>query len=643
MAYLPNPFLERRSERTTSDLDFVGLFSPKMLERLPDPVMNPGVHVFHSPPGGGKTTLLRAFTPGSLRGFWNARQADDMRETFDWLRERTVVDDEGPQWLGVMLSCAAGYADLPVGAEFAPNGLFRALFDCRTVFRTLRGIGQFLGQDGTDGLKQIELRYDDHAAELKSIPTGVGAGELLAWAEQTERQLYSRLDAFSLTLDARLPTHVRFESLLWLESAHFFRNGREIAPRRLLMVDDLHKLRDSQRDFFVEELTALRSTVPVWLAGRSISFGRRLVSQGGRYGRDFSVHSLDELWTNDRGHQQFPAFAAFVENILDRRLAQQNSIHSRMFRSLVGGDLNDEDIREQLQRGIDQFRVFVAPLREDPQYSEWLQLADSLSQHATYDKVRALYTFRIQIARNQRRPQLRLDLTPLPASELEDRDSSKDERAAEIFMHEELRIPYYFGLDRIATLATFNVEEMLQLAAALYDGLRAKQMLRQRELVLTPAEQEKILIDAARKRFDFIPRTHTQGTRARRLLTGIGDFCRGRTFELNAPYAPGVTGVSLRESDISRLESHTSPFGQVADTLVDVLAECVAENLLVIKQSAATTGREAGLVFYLNRTICAHFGLPVQHGGWQEVEIGDLIDWMQRGAAHGQQNRLAQG
>lgn len=611
-----------------------------MLELLPDPVLQPGVHVFHSPPGGGKTTLLRALTPGSLRGFWNARQADEMRETLAWLREKTVINDDGPQWLGIMLSCAAGYADLPVGGELSSNGLFRALFDCRTVFRTLRGLGQFLGQDSTEGLKQIELRYDAQASELKSIPISSTATELLAWAEQTERRLYSRLDALSLDQTLQLPTHVRFEAVLWLESVRFFRFGREVAPHRLLMVDDLHKLRDSQREFLVDELTALRSTVPVWLAFRSISFGRKLVSQGGRYGRDFSVHSLGEFWTTERGHQKVSAFSEFVENILDRRLAQQTSIRSRLFRSLIGSDLNDDDVREQLARGIELFREFAKPLRSNPQYSEWMELANSFAQHATYENVRALYKMRIQIARNQKRPQLRLDLTPLSAAELEERDSSKDDRAAEVFMHEELKIPYYFGLDCIASLATFNVEEMLQLAAALYDGLRTKQVLRHREIVLSPTEQERIVTDVARKRLEFIPRTHTQGTRARRLLVGIGEFCRTRTFEQNAPYAPGVTGVSLRERDIALLENRASPFGREADVLSDVLAECVAENLLVTRPSAQTTGRDAGVIFYLNRTLCVHFGLPIQHGGWQEVGISDLIGWMHRGTGPTQVSRL---
>jgi hypothetical protein len=36
MAYRANPFLERMSERTTSDQEFVQMFAPKVLERLND-------------------------------------------------------------------------------------------------------------------------------------------------------------------------------------------------------------------------------------------------------------------------------------------------------------------------------------------------------------------------------------------------------------------------------------------------------------------------------------------------------------------------------------------------------------------------------------------------------------------------------
>jgi hypothetical protein len=40
MAYASNPFLEKRSDRTTSDQEFVRLFSPKILDRLPDKVFD---------------------------------------------------------------------------------------------------------------------------------------------------------------------------------------------------------------------------------------------------------------------------------------------------------------------------------------------------------------------------------------------------------------------------------------------------------------------------------------------------------------------------------------------------------------------------------------------------------------------------
>src|SRR5882724_4029915 len=130
MAYRTNPFLDRMSERTTSDQEFVRLFSPKILERIADDTFEGAVHIFRSPPGAGKTTLLRAFTPSALRAFWNARRVQEMSESYQRLNAHGIIDEEtGPQLLGVLLSCASGYADLPPGATIAQEGLFRALLD----------------------------------------------------------------------------------------------------------------------------------------------------------------------------------------------------------------------------------------------------------------------------------------------------------------------------------------------------------------------------------------------------------------------------------------------------------------------------------------------------------------------------------
>ena len=171
MAYRPNPFLQRMAERSTSEQEFVKLFSPRMIEQLDEEAFEGAVHIFSSPPGGGKTTLLRAFAPSALRAFWNARKVPDMAESYQRLLSLSVLDElGGPQLLGVLLSCASGYADLPPGATQENDGILRALLNCRIVLRSLRSVGTLLGFPSPAELAGVTLKYRDPALDLKDIP-----------------------------------------------------------------------------------------------------------------------------------------------------------------------------------------------------------------------------------------------------------------------------------------------------------------------------------------------------------------------------------------------------------------------------------------------------------------------------------------
>ena len=627
MPYRANPFLERMSERT-SDQEFVRLFSPKILERLAEDAFEGAVHMFRSSPGGGKTTLLRAFTPTALRAFWNARGVQEMNESCQRLLAFNVLSDPGgPQVLGVLLSCASGYADLPPGATSTNDALFRALLDCRVVLRSLRSLSTLLGlPPGSDEFRGVRLEYDDLARELNAIPTSDSPAALIHWAEQRERAVYAELDSLGIRPGAEMPVHVRFESILWLQSVHFYHDDLEVAPRRMLMIDDLHKLRRKQRAMLVEELTEIRPTMPVWLAERSIALGDELLSQGARQGRDFREYSLEDLWNSPRGQHQFVTYA---QNILDRRLEAQSDIPPVVFSQYLRSTLEKNDVRDQIDKGLKDIRNEVARFKQNARYTEWVARAERNLEDADLESLAELFTTRILLARDELKRQLSLELVPLSTEELEQKDNSQVQGAAEIFLHEELKIPYYFGIDRLCVLATTNVEELLGLAASLYDGLRAKQILRRSELLLSPEEQEKLLRQSAKQKRDFIPKNHTEGTRAQRLLDSIGSYCRERTFLPNAPYAPGVTGVRLSQSELFRLiEGRLKEFG---GTLRRVIAECVAENLLVARESSASTSREGGTILYLNRTLCMHYGLPLQMGGWQDTTLETLIEWMERG------------
>ena len=624
MAYNANPFLERMSERTTSDMEFVRLFSPKILEKLADDAFEGAVHVFRSSPGAGKTTLLRAFAPPALRAFWNSRHRPELSESFKSLVNRGLLsDDHSPQLLGVYLSCASGYADLP-SSDGLQEGLFRALLDCRIVLRTLRSLAALLGFNALEQLANVTL---DHSAvpSLQGIPASANALELANWAEGHEQKVYAQMDSFGPASDG-LPTHLRFEGVIWLQTIQFVLEGQPVADKRLLMVDDMHKLRRKQRALLIDELTVMRPSIPVWLAERTVAMGAELLSQGAREGRDLRECNLDKMWSDTKGASQFQSYA---QSILDRRMKNQEIVPAGSFPQCLRDELVSGEVADKLREGISRFREEVERHQNNVRYTQWLARAEQLTTDQNLESLQELYVTRILLVRDESKRQLSLDLM-LTEEELEDRDSSQVRNAAEIFMHEELGIPYYFGFDRLCVMASSNVEELLALAAALYVGLQTKQLLRKSEPSLSAVEQDKLLREAAARKRDFIPKSHTEGTRAQSLLDSIGAFCIDKTFEPNAPYAPGVTGVRLARRELEKLTSHASALGSTGLTLKRVLTECVAENLLVQRESQATGSRDSGTVFYLNRSLCAYYGLPLQMGGWRDVSVGELMKWMER-------------
>jgi hypothetical protein len=638
MAYRANPYLERMSERT-SDQEFVRLFSPRIIERLPDDAFEGAVHIFRSPPGGGKTTLLRAFTPTALKAFWNARTVDEIDESYQRLLARGIFDGQtGPQLLGVFVSCASGYADLPPGAATAQEGLFRALLNCRIVLRALRSVSLLVNSQ-PERLDHVFLEYDESARDLQAVPALDNAAELARWAEQRERNVYSLLDAMAVPQQDALHD-LRLDGLLWLQSVHFLHEGKEFAPKRLLMVDDLHRLRKSQRSLLINEATELRPAIPVWLAERSIALGDELLSQGAREGRDLREYPMDELWSSSKGGSQ--TINTFSQ-ILDRRLHIQNIIPPGTFSQYLNDQLVLGDVEKHLRAAIGHFEKVSSRLGTNMRYQMWLQRGRELIAQPSSDTISELLSILIVISRDEARRQLALQLEPLSSEEFDQRDSSQVKAAAEIMANDEFGTPYYFGVDRICAMATNNVEELLSLSAVLYDGLRAKLVLRRADLILSAIEQEKLLKAAAKRKREFIPKAHTEGTRASSLLDAIGSFCREKTFQATAPYAPGVTGVRLSQSELAKIRpSQGSPPEQMAK-LRRVISESVAENLLTTRDSSASTSRESGTVFYLNRTLCVHYGLPLQYGGWQDITVQQAVDWMENSRVGAKKTKLELG
>jgi hypothetical protein len=92
-----------------------------------------------------------------------------------------------------------------------------------------------------------------------------------------------------------------------------------------------------------------------------------------------------------------------------------------------------------------------------------------------------------------------------------------------------------------------------------------------------------------------------------------------------------VTGIRFSQSELAEVRRERPSARDAIGILRKVIAESVAENLLTTRESAASASRESGTIFYLNRTLCVHYGLPLQYGGWQDISMQDAVEWMEKG------------
>lgn len=620
-----NPFRLRAAQKIVDDEHFVRLFGAGVLDLIDD-ISDPfgGLVMLRSAPGGGKTSFLRLMTPRPLLFASDLRDDDHSSPTYDALREKGAIDDDGPSVLGVMATLTPEYRDLEdIDRGF---GMFYALLNARIVIATMRAVLERNNLTYPKDLKKVKAQWDPDVDV--TIPAQATGEDIYDWADNIERTFYDQLDDLG---DGEISGgHTRLDALKWFSTAKIRDARGEIQARRLLMLDDLQLLSDGQRSSLMKFLMNVRDDCGIWVVERMEALNyQEILSEGVLQNRDYEgVIQLESQWANRR---QKP-YSKFVSQVAELRARWADGFEGRNFFGMLEG--NDtyrltsiwsdacEVIKTRLEKRI----------RSNPRYQDWMSAAAS-QRGNEYDKALRWRTTEILVERDLARSQRSFDFTVLSDEDYVSKDSSGTRNAAEHFLRKEFEAPIYFGKSTLVAVSSWNIDQYIQVAGDIFEEMAAKLTgPRAKPTSLMTDRQHAIIKSTAKKRWENIPQRLPLGYDARRLLEAAGNFCQAQTFRPTAPYAPGVTGFAITMEELARLINGVDNEPIYYCKLREVLASLVAYNEVTLKLEHHNKGREYA-VFYLNRLVCVHFDLPLGYGGWREKSLWELSQWLEKGAS----------
>lgn len=625
-----NPFRLQTAESIDSTPDFLRLFGHGVLDLLPEDALTGRPLIIRSAPGGGKTSLLKVFTPSALQHVVAMKGSDAVKELFGKLKGLGAVSDHDVNVLSVMLPCARTFpalADVELKPVRARRLLF-ALIDARVILGAFRAIIIIRGLRFPDDVSRLTLVAppDDHVPGLSFPCDGVAVQR---WAETIEQGVADLIDTLMSPERAGPPGHDELLSLRLLDANCIQLDGKPIETRWLVTFDDMQKLVPTQRKALLDVVVEQRARSTIWLAERFEALSTdELLTTGALSGRGYFEINLEREWKKGRSFE--PAVKLIAERRARMAAEYPGANAPDAFAPTIEANLNGPAWQEKMQAALDVVRKRVEGVAaSNPQYVEWVKSRATI-EGPLHDQLIKWRTLEILIARQQGKKQMSLLLEPLPTEELEDKDESDVRAAADLFLSKEFGFPFYFGLSKLASLGSFNVEQFIRLAGDLFEESLAAAVMRRRPQ-LGPERQQRILQDAYDKRVKDLPRRAKNGRDVLRFLDAVGQFCRYATHQPNAPYSPGVTGIAIlmQEQKMLRDPAYLAK-NPAASAFASMLGTAIAHNLLHAELDYKVKGN-LYMVLYLNRLLCPKYELPLQFGGFREKPLREFIHWAEKG------------
>jgi hypothetical protein len=636
-----NPFLYRaadtRSGSMAEDRNFVNLFASSALDLIKEEME--GKELWELPlllisaPGGGKSSLMRIFSASSMRYIQETISINpNIQSLAKKMEELGAFKDGQPYALGIWIRMSDEYQSLSEHNGAIKHGLFCAMLNSRIIMSVLQGICQLNGLHIKNDLARITLSFKPiKNNDINRAWTQWGDKKGVVFfkkAADLEGELCDMLDDPFWDGDTKKLSHSGLWSIELLANLEIMVDDKIFPCKPLIMLDDVHELSNEQIKYLFSLIMSRQLSLPLWVSLRKQAIDlEKLITEklekGIEKGRDYYLIDLEK--SNRKN------FKSIVLNIAELRVKSVRDKIGGLSEDFVNfiSDEREEILLEKLDEEVaSKIKDKILKIA-DTEINKFRKLINDVEEQSSqpHDLCRRLRMLEILVQREMNRSQKSFSFCEISNEDFQKHESKNEIiSAGELFLANEYDLPYYFGSHRLIALSSFNIQQFLKLAGALFEeSMTAIRLNRDKESLLSPIIQHKIITAKAKEFFNGIPATVRYGNIVKRFINAIADMCKEETYRPTAPYAPGVTGTAITMHEFENLVK-LSKKDNKAFELYQIIESAVAHNIL---EPAPTKCKGTDfLVLYLNRLLCAHFNLPLQKGGFREKKLSIFFNWI---------------
>ena len=613
-----NPFAVRASEKIAEDNVFIRLFSTEPLgdfiKRNNNDSLWGDVVKIQSSPGGGKTTVLRLFSPSVLLKIMRYRNSPEFKGIYHTLKSLNVFSKDGIDKVGAYLLIGRDFNyinDLQDYTDAQKMRTFMALMNSRVVLSILKTIIDFKGIE-ISKLDKVEFNPPKGLSwPVEGLAFPCTGQELYDWSVGIEDKICDALD--NLSGEDKFVGHKNLFSFELFKAAYFSYEGKAICDEFIIQLDDVHKLASEQYRCLEDEIVAKRITSSVWLAGRweNYSLGD-ILHHTNKDERDSRIINLETTTES--------AFTKQAQDVAVKRSALSEN-NFRLETSLDDKVTIDFDpkYKESIQKCKSELRSIIGENNVLDIWYEMLDGMDSVEEQAIAYKAVLIFMSREQSS---------VILFPYTEEDYKNKINSDLLKLAARLILSEYKLPMYYGFRNLVRLSDYNIEQFIGFSFKLYESLLNKLLLHQGQeydIRLEAAEQDKVIRRQAKAMFDHIS-VLPMGGAIKSFLEQILQFCYKVTHKTASSYKV-VSGFAISVNECRRNYDDWYEKKEFAD-LAEMIRICLANNLLRVSHIAQ--GGDEWDVYYINRWLCVQAGLPFDFGGWQAIKMRDIQKMIER-------------